>query len=123
MFVKAISEQEIINDYIHIEIGDEVWGNARSYNQDFINFEEMYDNKKYIEGEIDENGFPKNIDDMFKYRNIKVKVKIGSIERLYCACGEIAIREESSESFCSNCEYEKPEDHSYLCYDSLDWAD
>lgn len=118
MFVKAISEQEVIGDYVHIEIGSEVWGNARSYNQGFITIEEMYDNKDYIEGEIDENGYPENIQDCFKYRNIKVKVKISSIKRLYCGCGEIATRE-----VCSDCEYEEPEDHSYLSYDSLDWLD
>jgi len=123
MFVKTISEQEIIGDYIHIEVGDEVWGNVRSYNQDFLTIEEMYDNPKYIEGEVDENGFPENIDDMFKYRDIRLKIKTGSIERLYCGCGEIAIREDMSEAFCKDCKYEEPEDHSYLCYDSLDWLD
>lgn len=114
MFVQAISEQEIIGDYIHIEIGDEVWGKARSYSQDFITIEEMYDNKNYIEGKVDENGCPENIDDMFKYRNIRLKIKTKSISRLYCGCGEIATREETSEALCSNCEYEKSEDHSYI---------
>ena len=123
MFVKAISEQEVIGDYVHIEIGDEVWGNVRSYGQDFMNVKEMYDNKDYVEGDIDKNGYPENIDDCFKYRNIRLKIKKGSIERLYCGCGELAIHEEFSEAFCNNCKYEEPEDHSYLCYDRSDWLD
>jgi hypothetical protein len=120
MFVKAISEQEIIGDYIHIEIGDEVWGNARSYSQDFITFTEIYDNPNYTESKIDENGNPEYIDDMFNYRKIKVKVEANTIKRLYCGCGGFAIREDNSEAFCSNCDYERPEDHYYLFYDSLD---
>lgn len=116
MFVKAISEQEVIGDYIHIEVGDEVWGNVRSYNQEFITIEEMYDNKNYIEGKIDENGCPENIDDYFKYRNIRLKIKKGSIERLYCGCNEFATHEDRSEAFCNDCKYEDPQPH----YERLD---
>jgi hypothetical protein len=123
MFVKAISEQNYIGDYFEINVGAEIWGNVRSYSQDFIIIREMYDNKDWIAGKEDENGCPENIEECFKYRNIKIKVKKGSIERLYCGCGKIAIREDMSEAFCGDCEYESSEDHSYLCHDSLDWAD
>lgn len=116
MFVKAISEQEVIGDYILIEVGDEVWGNVRSYNQEFITIEEMYDNKNYIEGKIDENGWPENVDDYFKYRNIRLKIKKGSIERLYCDCGNFATREYASQLLCNDCEYEDPQPH----YERLD---
>lgn len=128
MFVKAISNQEVTGDYIHIEAGSEINGNARSYSQGFITITEMFDNPYYIQGETDENGFPENIDDMFKYRDIKVDVEIDSIERVYCDCGEFAVRKENSEYFCSECKYEKHEgetlDTGYHAMDYMrDWDD
>ncbi|MGV2452418.1 UNVERIFIED_CONTAM: hypothetical protein POZ17_19600 [Ralstonia mannitolilytica] len=126
MLVKAISQQVIDAEYCCIEIGDEIRGVARSYTQNFITIEQMYDNEQYVEGEIDENGYPENIQDAFKYRNIKVKVKVGSIKRLYCGCGSFAVREHGTEPLCMNCNYESPHfeevDTGYHAMDYMrDW--
>ena len=116
MFIKAISAQKIDSDYLQIDIGEEVSGNVRSYNQDFLFIEEMYDNPEFNEEPNEENHHL-----MFKSRNIRLSLEKNSIQPAYCGCGERAKYEYRCEYLCENCEYEEPEDHSYLCYSPFEF--
>lgn len=108
MFVKAISNQEIERELIFIEIGDEVYGNVKSYKQDFMIIDEAVDLEITL---YDEEG---NIEDVnYKYEKIRLKLVPDSIEKVYCGCGNRATRCQY-EPLCDECDYEEPEDHSYI---------
>lgn len=108
MFVKAISNQEIDRELAFIEIGCEVYGNVKSYNQDFMIMDLNVDIGKT---EYDEQG---NVTDM-EFINEKIRLKLvpDSIEKVYCGCGNRATRYQC-EPLCNECEYEEPEDHSWI---------
>ena len=108
MFVKAISNQEIDRELAFIEIGGEVYGNVKSYNQDFMIMDIAVD---IGETEYDDEG---NVTDM-EFINEKIRLKLvpESIEKVYCGCGNRATRYQT-EPLCDECEYEEPEDFSYL---------
>ena len=109
MFVKAISNQEIDRELIFIEKGGEVYGNVKSYKQDFMIMECAVD---IGATEYDEEG---NITNM-EFINEKIRLKLvpNSIEKVFCGCGNRATRYQC-EPLCDECEYEEPEDFSYLC--------
>ena len=109
MFVKAISNQEIDRELAFIEIGGEVYGNVKSYKQDFMIMDMAVD---IGETEYDDKG---NVTDM-EFINEKIRLKLvpDSIEAVYCGCGNRATRYQC-EPLCDECEYEEPEDHSWIC--------
>ena len=103
MFVEAIVNEEIDRDYLYLSIGDKISGHVRSYKQDFIKKTECID----VIGDSEETF------DIIE-NEIKVKIKMGSIKKVYCGCSELATREVCGEYLCDECEYEEPEDFSYL---------
>ena len=107
MFVEAIADEQIDNDYFLVEKGSIIYGNVRSYNQDFMNDTEVVD----IEEIVDEDGFIS--DAILVYKPIRFKIKKGSIKSVFCGCGNRATRYEG-DVLCDECEYEEPEDFSYL---------
>ncbi len=115
MFVEAIVNENIDREYLCLEIGNKISGNVRSYNQKFIKIYETIDvDYEYDElGEITNGGI--------KDRIIKVLIKDGSIKKVSCGCGNKATREICGEYLCDECEYEKPEDFSYLS--QTPWSD
>ena len=111
MLVEAISNEKIDTDYLIIEKGDNIIGVCRSYNQDTISVDDCLelDNEPY-----------------FKTIHRKVKIKKGTIKRLFCGCGNYATKYIDDEPLCDECEYEKPEFHlldtGYHAMDYLrDW--
>lgn len=105
MFVEAIVDEDIDREYLCLSIGDKIYGNVRSYKQSFIKYNELVEAKVcIINQEID----------YIKEKEIKVKVKLGSIKKVYCGCGELAWREIDGQCLCFKCKYEEPEDFSYL---------
>lgn len=73
MQVKATITEDLRYDYLWFDKGEEIYGVARGYGQDFITVE-LYDDSMGTE----ENGWAHRI------RNIRVKVEPGSIKRLLC---------------------------------------
>jgi hypothetical protein len=107
MFIQAIADEQIDNNHFLLEKGSIIYGNVRSYNQDFMNDTEIVD----VEEIVDEYGF--TIDTILVYKPIRFKIKKGSIKSLFCGCGKRAIRYKH-DVLCDECEYEKPENLSYL---------
>lgn len=110
MFVKAISNQEIDRELIFIEKGGEVYGNVKSYQQDFMIINEAVDLEIT---HYDEDGYIEDVE--YVYEKIRLKIEPNSIEAVYCGCGNRATRYQG-ELLCNECEYEEPEDHSYICH-------
>ena len=110
MFVKAISNQQIDRELAFIEKLSDVYGNVKSYKQDFMIIECAVD---IGATEYDEEG---NITNM-EFINEKIRLKLvpNSIEKVFCGCGNRATRYQG-ELLCNECEYEEPEDHSYICH-------
>lgn len=116
MLVEAKITVPLDYDYFSAEVGELVIGNARSYKQNFITIE-YYDDSKATE----DNEW------IGVTKTTRVPVEVGSIVRLYCGCGEIAVRYDC-EPLCNECEYEAPEDHrldtGYHAMDYMrDWDD
>lgn len=95
MQVKAILNEPLNYDYLFGEIGDEVYGVARSYGQDFITTK-LYDDSNASE----ENEWEPTV------RLIKIKVVKGSIKRLRCYYDD---------EYCSKEIVEVSTHHHFLC--------
>lgn len=108
MFVEAIINENIDGEYTYLEKGELISGFVRSYEQDFMNIDEVID----IDCDYNENG--DIIDTNYVIKKTRLKIKKGSIKRVYCGCGNNATREISSEYLCDECEYEEGEDFTYL---------
>ena len=104
MFVSAIADEEIDSDYLWIQKGDTIYGNVRSYAQLFMKVEETLD---YIShGETDEDFYLEEVS-----RTIKVKIKKGSIRKVYCRYCECSDNKKATriidgDLLCDDCEYE-----------------
>ena len=108
MFIEAIVNENINREYLTLEIGDKISGNVKSLKQNFINNPECVD----ITYKYDDKGEPIEFDVIEKV--FRINLKEGSLKKVDCGCGNIASREINSEYLCNECEYEEPEDFSYL---------
>jgi hypothetical protein len=108
MFVEAIVNENIDREFLILEIGNRISGNARSYKQNFIKVYET------IEVDYDYNELGEITNGGIKEVVTKVMIKENSIKKVECGCGKLATREICSEYLCDECEYEEPEDFSYL---------
>lgn len=108
MFVEAIVNENINREFLVLEIGNKISGNVRSYKQNFINIYET------IEVDYEYNELGEVINCGIKDIITKVLIKENSIKKVECGCGKLATREIYSEYLCYDCEYETPEDFSYL---------
>ena len=95
MQVKAILDENLRYDYLWFDKGEEIYGVARSYNQDTITVE-LYEDSHATE----DNDWEPII------TNIKVKVLKGSIERLRCYYND---------EFCSKEIVPVDSHHEFLC--------
>lgn len=112
MYVEVIISEGFSTgtEYADFYKGDKISGNVRSYKQDFINLTVLDENPNCVQ--VLEDEFT---EDMFHWITIRLKIDPDSIKRVLCGCGENAVKEINGEYLCKGCEYEEPEDHSYLC--------
>ena len=103
MFIEAISNSTIDMEYSLIEKGEKISGYVRSYNQDFMNVIIVID----VVGD-------ENTDFKIITKKIKIPIIKGSIKKVFCGCNKPAVKDVCGEYLCKNCEYEEPEDFSYL---------
>lgn len=108
MFVEAIINENIDTEFSYLEIGEKIHGNVKSYNQDFMNIDVVYD----VTTECDAEG--NIIDANYDMGKKRLKIKKGTIKKVYCGCGNPATREIQNELLCEECEYEDGEDFSFL---------
>lgn len=108
MFVEAIVDENIDREYLTLEKGDKISGNVKSLKQNFINNPEWID----IIYKYDDKGEPLEFDVIEKV--FRIKLKEGSLKKVDCGCGKLAVKEVCGEYLCEDCEYEEPEDFSYL---------
>jgi formylmethanofuran dehydrogenase subunit E len=104
MFISAIADEEIDSDYLYIEKGQTIYGNVRSYAQLFMKVVQPLDYIRH--GDNDDDYDVEEIS-----RIIKVKIKKGSIRKVYCRYCECsdnkkATREIDGDLICDDCEYE-----------------
>ena len=92
MFVEAISNESIDEDYLMIDIGDIVYGWCRGYMQESIIIE-------YID-EVEDDTY-------FECKKRRINIKKGSIKRPICGCSNFATMTDIyGVPYCDECEHE-----------------
>lgn len=119
MLVKAIAEESLsLGEDFYCDKGDEIYGVCRSYNQDTVTVEYFIFDCKNKKCNMEEC-----FSDCGTTKQKKVKIKQGSIERIYCYYNEEGCKGKTivpsythHQFLCTSCKAEE----DYIHYERLD---